>query len=626
MPASAAVQPRAAASPRAEAYTFVFREADIAQVVEEVLGNALGLTYAIDPGVNGKMSFRIDQRLTRTQLFDAIETALAANDVALVRDGETVKVLPRSKAGVGSGVRSIADGAGRRAGYDVVAVPLSYVSPTEVAKALEAMAPANTVLYANDKQGLLILGGIGAELESAQETIKVLDRSAFEGSRLRWFDLNQAPVATVATEVDRLLQAGGMSTVTVVPLRRLNGLIVFARTSQALDEVGRWIARLDTAGRENASPLHVYRPRSVSAEDLGATLGSVISGRGDSASASGRAVDAPVAADGQSGSTSSGAVSASASTGSGNSGWSGGEGDDEVRIGISKSSNSLLISASPSRWAQIQRILGEIDRPVAQVLIEASILEVRLGNDLKYGVDWKAVGDGGKLGVGSVYNDKGAVGPSFPGFSVTYLSKDISAAISALGSKTDVEVVSAPKIVTLDNHAAKLQIGDQVPVVTQSAQNTSSGTAALINTVDYRNTGVILNVTPRVTGDNRVVLEVTQEVSSVAKTLTSGIDSPTIQQRKFESTLVLDSGAVVALGGLISRSRTQNGSGTPGLSKIPGLGVLFRSDTRESSRTELIVLLTARIVPDRAGADSAMGGLLSDLPEIKNRGLVPPPR
>ncbi len=609
-------QARPAPAARAESYTFAFRDADVAQVVEEVLGGALSLTYTLDPGVTGKMSFRIDQRLTRPQLFEAIEAALAANDIALVREGESVKVVPRAKAKASSGIRSVGE-VGRRAGYDVVAVPLSYASPTEVSKALEAMTASNTVLYANDKQGLLILGGIGSELQSALDVVKVFDRSGFENSRIRWFDLSQAPAGTVAIELDRLLQAGGMNSVTVVPLKRLNGLIVFARTGQALDEVARWVSRLDIVARDAGASLYVYRPRSASAEDLGATLGSVLNGQNDTAQGGASRGDASAAA-----TTTSNSVSPPT-----NGAWSSGrDGDDAVRIGVNKASNSLLIFAAPSRWVQIQRILDEIDRPASQVLIEASILEVRLSNDLKYGVDWSVLSNSGKLGVSSVYNDSGTVGPAFPGFSVTYLTSDIKAAISALGSKTDVEVVSAPKIVTLDNHLATLQIGDQVPIVTQSSQSTSAGDAALINTVDYRNTGVILNVTPRITGDNRVVLEVAQEVSSVAKTITSGIDSPTIQQRKFQSTLVLDNGAVVALGGLISRTRTHNDVGMPGVSRIPYLGALFKSDSRDESRSELIVLLTAKIVADRSSADRTMADLLADLHEIQARGLVSSPR
>jgi general secretion pathway protein D len=298
-----------------------------------------------------------------------------------------------------------------------------------------------------------------------------------------------------------------------------------------------------------------------------------------------------------------------------------GTGDDEVRVGVDKESNTLLIVASPARWIQIQRILNEVDRPPRQVLIEASILEVTLGKQFQFGVDWSVVAN--DVAVGSINNGAGTIGPHFPGLSVTYLTKDVKAAISALGSKTDVEVVSAPKIIALDNHTARLQVGDQVPVVTQSAQSTSAAGAPLVSSVDYRSTGVILTVTPRISGDDQLVLDVNQEVSSVSKTSTSSIDSPTIQQRRFESALMLHSGGVVALGGLISATRSVSNSGVPFLKDIPAVGALFRTSGNTNDRSELIVLLTAKIITDQAAGDRAMGDLLADMHELQSRGLLP---
>ncbi|KSB91802.1 hypothetical protein AS593_07200 [Caulobacter vibrioides] len=614
---------------RAETYTFAFRDADIAQVVEEILGSTLGVAYTLDPAVTGKMSFRIEQRLTRAQLYEALEATLAASDIVLVREGDNVRVTPRAKARSGGAIRTAGDGSrGRRAGYDVLAVPVSFVAPSEVAKALEAMSGADTVLYVNDKQGLIILGGLGSEIDAALETIKVFDRSAFEGSRIRWFELRQVSASTAAGELERLLQAGGMTSVTLVPLKRLNGLVALARTSQALDEVGAWVRRLDVAAPDAGSSLWVYRPRNVAAETLGATLASAFGAEagfaGSGVSNGGSSLSSSMIGGTAGAATGGGTAAASiAPTTSGTRVTAGSEGEDGVRISVNKDANALLIFASQSRWVQMQRILAEIDRPAGQVMIEASILEVTLNNDLQFGVDWQALGASGKLTASSIYNEGGAVAPTYPGFSITYLTGDIKAAINALGSKTDVEVVSAPKIVTLDNKSATLQVGDQVPIVTQSSQNTTGENPALINTVDYRNTGVILNVTPRITGDNRIVLEVAQEVSSVARTVTSGIDSPTIQQRKLESTLAIADGAVVALGGMISRTRTRNEAGVPGLRSVPGFGALFKSQSRDESRTELIVLLTARIITDPAGAERTMQDLYADLRELRARGLLP---
>lgn len=593
----------------AETYAFAFQNADIGLVVEEVLGQA-GVAYTLDPAVSGKISFRIEQRLTREQLLAALEAVLGANSVAIVRNGETLMITPQAKARSSAEIRR-PDGL-RGAGYEVVAVPLGYAQPSEVARALEAISAADTVLYSNDKLGLLLLGGSGQQLKSALETLKVFDQSTFEESKIRWFELAQAQATTVAGEVERIVQGAGLVGVSVVPLKRLNGVIVFGRSAESLDEIGRWVQRLDTPGKDMASTLYVYRPQHSSAEALSRTLGGLLGGAGAPSTPS---ASAPVG-------TTAGAAPQNAPLGPSIGGAAAG-GEDEVRVGVDRETNTLLFFASPTRWVQIQRILGEIDRPQRQVLIEASIVEVTLGKAFQFGVDWSVFS--GDLEINSVNNDRGSVGPSFPGFSVAYINDDIAAAVNALGSRTNIEVVSAPKILALDNRTARLQIGDQVPVVTQSSQSTDNPDAPLVNAVDYRSTGVILSVTPRITGGDRLVLEVSQEVSSVARTNTSGIDSPTIQQRRFESALVLQNGATVALGGLISTSRNDNHSGTPFLKDIPGLGPLFRSTTRDSSRSELIVLLSAKILADAAAADRAMTDLAADMKELAARGLLPTP-
>ncbi|WP_051989910.1 type II secretion system secretin GspD [Caulobacter sp. AP07] len=619
----------APAAQRPESFTFAFRDADIAQVAEEILGAALGVPYTIDPAVTGKVSFRIDRRLTRAQLLEAFEAALTVNDVAVLRQGDSLVLAPRDKARASAALREPGTvGGSRRGGYDVVAVPLSFSTPSEVAKALEAMTGSKAVLYSNDKLGLIVLGGSGSELQATLETIKVLDRNVFEGARIRWFDLRQAAAGTVAADLSKIMATAGVQGVSVSPLNRLNGLIVSARTETAMNEVAGWITKLDTPSRDLSTQLYVYRPRSASAASLAKTLSQVL-GTGDDKAGSGR-LDSRQ--DGGA-STSTGADAASRGDGgqsaSATAGRGGGDfGDqqaleDGVRIGVDKDSNTLIVRAPPARWMSLQQTLAEIDRPASQVMIEASIIEVSLTNDFRFGVDWSAVGDGGKLTGNSIYNEGGAIAPKFPGFSITYLGGDIDAAVNALGSRTTIDVVSAPKLITLDNHKARLQIGDQVPVITQTATNTTTSTPAIVSTVEYRDTGVILEVTPRISGDDRVVVDIAQEVSGVAKTVTSGIDSPTIQQRKLASTLVLQDGAVVALGGLISHRRSDSDSGVPGLKDVKLLGNLFKSKNKEAARTELVVLLTVRIMRDPASSSQVTRDLLADMREIESRGLLP---
>ena len=611
------------AGPAAASYTFAFKDADIQQVAQEILGNTLGVGYTIDPEVTGKISFRIDQRLTRAQLLEAFEAALSANGVVMVRTGDSMALTPRAKARQAATLHLNGPGASAdAAGYSTLAIPLSYATPSEAAKALESMGRSDIVLYTDDKLGLMLLGGTPHELEAALQTLKVLDQSGLQASKIRWIELQTATATQVGPELLQILQASGASGITVVPLKRLNGILVFARTPQALDEVSRWVDKLDAVGKEEASGLWVYRPQNLSAESLANTLNEVLNGQaaqGSSPSATaplasnpgGTAAAAPVQAPNPSpGPTSSG-------------GFAGGSGENAVRIGVSKETNALIVTAPASRWLQIKRILDEIDLPPQQVMIEASVLEVTLSNDLEFGVDWSRILDSGKLTVSSIPSSSGAIAPTVPGFSVTYLSSNIKAAINTLKSVTDVQVMSAPKLITLNNHPAKISVGDQVPIVTRTAQSTENNNAPLVVSTEYRDTGIIMDVTPRVSGDNQIELDVNQEVSSVARTTSSGIDSPTIQQRKFQSTLLLRDSGTVALGGLISESRSKNHAGVPLVKDIPLLGNAFKDTSTVNKRTELIVLMTAKIIKDEASRKRVMGDLMADMKEIEHRGLVP---
>ncbi|WP_312165808.1 type II secretion system secretin GspD [Phenylobacterium sp.] len=597
----------AAPADKEASYTFAFHEAPTAQVAEEILGE-LGLPYTIDPSVTERISFRIDQRLTRAQLLQAFESVMAANNIALVRDGEALVLTSTARAKSVAGVRT-ADSGARGVGYEVVAVPLSYAIPSEVAKALEAISDKGQVVYASDKLGLVILGGNGAELQATLETIKVFDQSRLESSKIRWFELSQAPAAQVARELEGMFSAAGAGGVTVVPLKRLNGLIMFGRTTEALEQASQWVFRLDTPTRDAASSLWVYHPQNTSAEALSRTLNAIAMGQQAVAESTMRR---PGVANGDTEATTSTAVSLPL----------GDQGEDAVRTAVHKETNTLLVSAPAWQWTRFQRVLSEIDRPQGQLLIEATILEVTLNNEFRLGVDWSVLAASGNLQIASNQNAAGRIGPRYPGFSITFLDTDVQAAINTLSDRTSIEVLSAPKVVTLDNHPARLEVGDQVPIVTQRSQSTETANGPLINSIDYRNSGVILNVTPRISGGNRIVLDVNQEVSAAVKTETSDIDSPTIQQRKLESTLVLTDGGVVALGGLISRTRSRGESGVPGLMDVPGLGALFRTTTRDEKRTELIVLLSARIIRDGAGADRATADLRADMLEIQRRGLL----
>ena len=593
--------PAAAQSSSAQTYTFVFRNADIPQVAEEILGTTLGLSYRVEDGVSGKINLRIDQRLTRAQLLAALESALANYDVVMVREGETLVLRPRDKAQVGGQIQTGASPA-TTIGYQIRAVPLNYGSAEEIAKILETVTRSKLVLFASDKLGLIMLGGRNEELENAVSTIALFDQSSLSNARIRFFPLANATAASVAQDLERVLKASGTSSVTVLPMSRLNGVFAFSKSSQALDEASGWVSRLDVPSNDPSVRVWIYRPRGASAESLARTLNMVMGNVGEASSATtatsgtgtGNATNAAPAETGA-------AVAVSSSQ------------DALVRIVADKDTNTIIINAPEATRVKLMDVINQLDREPQQVFIEASILEVTLTNDFNYGVDWKKIADGGDLTVSSYSSASTGFPSAAPGFTVNYVGTDITAAVRALSAKSNVRIVSAPKITTIENATARLQVGDQVPIVTQTAQSTSTGNAPLVNTVDYRDTGVKLEVTPRISGDNRVSLLVTQEVSSVARTQTSGIDSPTIKQRLMESQLVVPEGTVVALGGLINSSNSDSDGGVPFIKDVPLVGALFKGRQTNRDRTELVVLIQVKILRDSAAYDSLLSSLGADL-------------
>jgi general secretion pathway protein D len=272
-----------------------------------------------------------------------------------------------------------------------------------------------------------------------------------------------------------------------------------------------------------------------------------------------------------------------------------------IRIQADDGNNSLLILSTPEEFQLLQQVVSVLDVAPNQVMLEATIAEVTLNDDLAYGINWFL--ESGEFNLTFSGDKTGSVAPTFPGFSVLFSGEDGRAALSAVASMTDVKVLSSPSLMVLDNRTATLQVGDQVPIVTQTSASTIDANAPIVNQVEMRDTGVILKVTPRVNEGGRVSLEIEQEVSDVTQTKTSGIDSPTIQQRKIKTSVAVDNGSTIALGGLIRDRVTDGATKIPLLGDIPMVGELFRTNTKRNERTELVVLITPRVVGSASDAE-----------------------
>jgi general secretion pathway protein D len=306
---------------------------------------------------------------------------------------------------------------------------------------------------------------------------------------------------------------------------------------------------------------------------------------------------------------------------------------DSLRIVADPRNNALLIYATPAEYETILSALKKLDIVPLQVLIEATIAEVTLNDALKYGLEYFMNFGGSTVVFNSAANgvtsrpDPTDLVSSFPGFSYLLSLKNVKLVINALSQITDVKVISSPQLMVLDNQPARLQVGDQVPLAVRTSISTdsTSSSAPIVAEIEYRDTGVILDIIPRVNSGGLVVLDIVQEVSDVSPTVvtadtttTTQATTPTISQRRIASTVAINSGDTVALGGLIRESTNHSVSGIPLLSEIPVMGNLFKSTSNAAQRTELLVLLTPRVVRDRQDAREVTDQLRQRL-----RGLAP---
>jgi general secretion pathway protein D len=535
-----------------------------------------------------------------------LEAALRVQGAAVVVRNGVYNVVPIKEA-----ARHVSNFVSRPgSGFGIQIVSPQYVAASELERLLQPFAPEGGVLRVDESRNLLLLAGTGQEIATMLEVIKTFDVDWLAGLSFGLYPLEYVDARTITTELEAVFgdEKGPLAgMVRLTPLGRLNSLMVVTPQPRYLAQVESWIRRLDVSNATPGRRIYVYDVQNGKADELAASLSKIldIAYEATSSSTSSMSSSAPLdsaapglGSIGNVGNVTARRVSNLDVTNSGSTGGSG-QGSNSVRIVPSPENNALLINASPSEYAVIESALKRLDVRPIQVLIEASLAEVTLTDDLRYGLQWSYTAGDGTM----VYSEapNGSVSPQFPGFSYLFTGRpDIRAVLNAIESLTDVKVLSSPKLMVLNNREAQLQIGDQVPVTVQSSVGTVGDNSPIVNSVQFRDTGVILRVTPRVNKSGLVTLDVSQEVSDVIPTTTSGIDSPTIQQRKFNTTVAVRNGETVALGGLIRDSKSRGRSGIPGLRRIPVIGDLFGSTEKTARRTELIVLMTPRVIQTEA--------------------------
>ena len=636
-------------------YTLNFEDTPVANVAKSVLGDVLGVSYVVDPHAQGSITLSSGRPIAKKDMLFVLENALHANNLNMVRDGTGYKIVPANDGGVGTVDRPQGSGS-VEPGYGLTVIPVQYVSGTTLSKLLEGFASRPGAIRTDPTGKLLIVLGTGSERQAALDTVRSFDVDWLRGQSVGMYPVKNSTPEPVVSELEKIMDTGesglGHGLVKFEPVGRLNAILVVASKPELLRTAARWIERLDEPSAASAS-VKVYKVRYGDAKQIAGMLSQIfVVGGGSEAPtneiAPGSGAKAltteqrltggkppspnspipvsaggnPRGAAGQAGQAGGGPVATLnaelSSLGFGQ-GGAGGPQFPNVKITADMVNNSVLIYANADEYKIIERTLNQLDRPRLQVAIEVTIAEVTLNNQLNYGVQFYlsngAISNTLTGQVPSVVNNAlsnstpngNSVGPPLTGGLNVVLGHPWSprVVINALHNLTDVKILSNPSLVVVDNGEATLEVGSQVPTSTGSATVLSSNNA-VVNTIDYKNTGIILHVQPRVNSNGSVLLNIEQEISEVQDPGTANNPNltPTITDRKVASEISVVSGQTVLLAGLIQDQQEKSRQGIPMLNQIPYVGSAFGTTGASQVRTELIIFIRPQIIRD--GVDAAM--------------------
>ena len=604
-------------------YSLNFDDADLGEVAKVILSDILGQNYVLSPKVSGKVTLNTTEPLSKAELLPTLEMVLSMNNAALVKDGKIYHIEPKSEALYSSSV------AGSSTGFQSRIIPIRYVAAQEIADILKPLVHDKTILNVDTGRNALVVQGTSDELARIMDMISTFDIDMLRGRSFALFPLNHVEPDKVIEELESIFNtASGKEEnefFRFLPIERMNAVLAITQQASYLRDVESWVYRLDRANTESGGGVNVYKVQHMDAEELAGTLNEIFTGaapRDKSAKVAAGRKSAEVSNKDPSDTTANQrtnktSVKRKKTSAGGAASGSGGSDDNDTKIVADVANNSIIVIATPQEYAKIIPVIKQLDIMPLQVLIDATIAQVDLKDDLQYGIKWYLSED--NLGVGSsTGSGRSAVAAralqagaaAFTGgLSSIYDAGNLKVLLTAQADLNNVKVISSPSLLVLNNQEAKINVGDQVPIQTSTLSNAIASTNADNNTgfaqanqIQYKDTGITLEITPRVNSNGMVIMDILQIVSTVRETTTGVTTSPTINKEEIESTIAVKDGETLALGGLIQSTNQNNKSGIPFLHEVPLIGPLFGNTDLKDDRQELVVLITPRVVKTQQDA------------------------
>ena len=598
-------------------YSLNFDDADLGEVAKVVLSDILGQSYVLSPKVSGKVTLQTTEALTKEELIPTLEMVLRMNNAALVKDSRIYHIEPTAEALFISNIAS------SRTGYQTRVIPVRNVAVQEIADIIKPLVHDKTILNIDGSRNIMVASGTAEEIARVVDLVNTFDIDILKGRSFGLFTLAHVDPDTVIKELEGVFHQKAKGDESAffqfMPIQRLNAVLAVTHQSRYLKDIENWVFRLDKANTAAGGGVNVYKVQHANAEDLANTLNEIFTGA-QSKSTSAKVAPGQTATEITNKSPSDTSTSAAFDTAKpkSSSGSNVKTGTakvaevDNVRIISDKANNALVIVATPQEYAVVRPIIEQLDIVPLQVLIDATIASVKLTDNLKYGIAWYlnhgSTSVGGVVGgsPGTAIMNAGAnaaAAVATGGLSAVYSSGAVNALLSTEADKGNVNVISSPSLMVLNNQKAKINVGDQVPIQTGTTSIPTASTGiAVASSIQYKDTGVTLEVTPRVNANGMVIMDIHQIVSGVVpQTVTTpGVTSTaTINKKEIQSSIAINDGQTIVLGGLIDDTNTINKSGIPLLYELPWIGSLFGNTSYTRIKDELVVLITPRVVKSK---------------------------
>lgn len=580
--------------------TLNFVNADIKEVVSLIIGKILKENYLIDPAVKGTVNLNAVKELNKNTAFYVLENILDIHGARIIRHKGHYRIIPKNRGSLG--LISIGANKGNaQHGYGYHIVPLNFIQATEMLKILESVTNKGALIRADDKRNLLIIGGTGSDVTNMLDAVKLFDVDMMRGTSVGLIRIRYSNVQDIIKDIRKMAQLESDSSaknglLSLESIDRLNALLIITRQSRYLERVKDWVAKLDIPSQGDGQKLHVYQVKNSNAKELAANLTDLFGGGAAAAEVQPEEHNLSPGSSPVFVSTKSDKPAEQApekqNTASPAAADAGG-----IKIIAASDTNSLLVLATPNQFAKVEEALKKLDTPPLQVLIEVSIMDISLTDDFSYGMQWFF------NNTTSQHTGSGQVGdaltfPATLSYSAVKYTGDIRALLSILASDGKVDVLSSPSLLVRNNGKASIRVGNQQPISTALVGAEGNIVAT---SVQFKDTGVILEINPTINSSGMVNVDITQEVTDVGD-----VDDATGQRaflrRSLKSSVSVSDGESIVLGGLIRTNTAKTSSGVPWLHRIPILGFFLGKTITSEQRTELLIMLTPKVI--KSGDDN----------------------